>query len=107
MKASMINIPYDPILHDLSPTPRNISAAGIVEQWLGRLYSHYKRLFISLSSDIFENKNVSEWTDAFHTEAFDMPELRLTFTGIFGKILLLEFSYNETLAIAKPLIGRK
>ena len=50
---------------------------------------------------------MSEWADAFHTEAFDMPELRLTFTGIFGKILLLEFSYNETLAIAKPLIGNK
>ena len=34
-QASMTNIPYDPILHDLSPTPRNISAAGIVEKWLG------------------------------------------------------------------------
>ena len=35
MKASMINIPYDPILHDLSLSPREMSAAEIVEYWLG------------------------------------------------------------------------
>ena len=34
-KASMINIPYDPILHDLSLSPREMSAAEIVEYWLG------------------------------------------------------------------------
>ena len=35
VKASMVNIPYDPILHDLSITPREMSAAEIVEYWLG------------------------------------------------------------------------
>ena len=35
VKASMVNIPYDPILHDLSLTPREMSAAEIVEYWLG------------------------------------------------------------------------
>ena len=32
----MVNIPYDPILHDLSLTPREMSAAEIVEYWLGK-----------------------------------------------------------------------
>lgn len=31
----MVNIPYDPILHDLSLSPREMSAAEIVEYWLG------------------------------------------------------------------------
>ena len=35
-QASMMNIPYDPILHDLSVTPRDRSAAEIVEYWLGK-----------------------------------------------------------------------
>ena len=35
LQASMINIPYNPILHDLSLTPRPMSAAEIVEFWLG------------------------------------------------------------------------
>ena len=37
LKAALINIPYDPVLHDLSLTPRNRSAAQIVEYWLGKL----------------------------------------------------------------------
>ena len=36
VKASMVNIPYDPILHDLSLTPREMSGAEIVEYWLGK-----------------------------------------------------------------------
>ena len=43
----MLNIPYDPILHDLSIIPRNMSAAEIVEYWL----------------DIFDTKDVTEWYD--------------------------------------------
>ena len=31
----MTNIPYDPILHDLSISPRNMTSAEIVEYWLG------------------------------------------------------------------------
>ena len=36
-KASMTNIPYDPILHDLSISPRNMTSAEIVQYWLGDL----------------------------------------------------------------------
>ena len=37
VKASMTNIPYDPILHDLSISPRNMTSAEIVQYWLGDL----------------------------------------------------------------------
>ena len=37
LKASMTNIPYDPILHDLSISPRNMTSAEIVQYWLGDL----------------------------------------------------------------------
>ena len=40
----MINIPYDPILHDLSLTPREMSAAEIVEYWLGKGSSQKKKI---------------------------------------------------------------
>ena len=41
----MLNIPYDPILHDLTISPRNMSAAEIVEYWLQTI----------------ETKDVTEW----------------------------------------------
>ena len=85
-QASMINIPYDPILHDLSLTPRNTSAPEIVEYWL----------------DMFDTKPVTQWNAAF--ERVDIPEIRKIFSGVFGKLLLLEFGLNETIAIAEPLM---
>lgn len=33
----MKNIPYDPILHDLSVTPRTMTSEEIVDYWLGKL----------------------------------------------------------------------
>ena len=55
----MVNIPYDPVLHDLSITPRNMTAMEIVEFWLGNilpnfhicqmyllLQKHYKHLML-------------------------------------------------------------
>ena len=35
-QASMVNFPYDPILHDLSFTPRKMSAVETVDFWLGK-----------------------------------------------------------------------
>ena len=35
-QASMVNFPYDPVLHDLSLTPRKMSAAETVDFWLGK-----------------------------------------------------------------------
>ena len=36
-QAAVENIPYDPILHDLSISPRNMTSAEIVQYWLGDL----------------------------------------------------------------------
>ena len=38
----MVNIPYDPVLHDLSITPRNMTAMEIVEFWLGNILPHFQ-----------------------------------------------------------------
>ena len=83
----MSNIPYDPIIHDLSETPRERSANEIVEYWL----------------DTFQTKNVLMWTDALHST--DIPTISFTFSGIFGHILLLEYGYNTTVSIAEPIMG--
>lgn len=85
-QASMINIPYDPILHDLSLTPRVMSAPEIVEYWL----------------DMFDTKPVTQWNAAF--EIVDIPGIQKQFSAVFGKILLLEFGYNGTITIATPLM---
>jgi len=85
-QASLNNIPYDPILHDLSITPRPLSAAEIVEYWL----------------DMLNTKDVTEWSGHFHQ--IDIPNLMETFSGIFTHIFMLEFGYNTTVTIAVPLM---
>ena len=52
---------------------------------------------------MFETKDVTEWTETFR--AVDLPDLRLTFAGVFGHLLLLQFDLNTTTAITSPLIG--
>ena len=97
----MTNFAYNPILHDLSFTPRNMSATETVVFWLGRaiLLNYFYQIF----SEMFETKDVTEWTEAFR--AVDLPDLRLTFAGVFGHLLLLQFDLNTTTAITSPLIG--
>ena len=53
---------------------------------------------------MFQTKDVTEWTESFRA-AVDLPDLRLTFAGLFGHLLLLQFDFNTTLAITSPLIG--
>ena len=84
----MGNIPYDPIIHDLSETPRERSANEIVEFWL----------------ETFNTKDVLMWTDALGST--DIPTISFTFSGIFGHILLLEYGLNSTMAIAEPIMGK-
>ena len=52
---------------------------------------------------MFQTKDVTEWTETFR--AVDLPDLRLTFAGLFGHLLLLQFDLNTTTAITSPLIG--
>ena len=43
---------------------------------------------------MFQTKDVTEWTETFR--AVDLPDLRLTFAGLFGHLLLLQFDFNTT-----------
>ena len=103
----MINIPYDPILHDLSLSPREMSAAEIVEYWLGNRkifqISRYFHLVHDPPTDMFNTLDVTDWSEHFHI--IDIPDLKLVFSGIFGHILLLQFDLNTTIAIAEPFMG--
>ena len=82
------SVPYNPILHDLSLSPRNMTAGQISQYWL----------------DMYETKDVMEWYD--HMEVIDMPSLQLSFAGMFGHIMLLEWGYNQTVTIATPFLGK-
>ena len=83
----MLNIPYDPILHDLSISPRNMSAAEIVEYWL----------------DVIETKDVTEWYNDL--KIITIPSLQKTFSGLFTHLMLLDFGYNATVDVARPFMG--
>ena len=52
---------------------------------------------------MFRSEDVTEWPETF--KRVDLPDLRLTFGGLFGHLLLLEFDFNTTLAITSPLLG--
>ena len=61
------------------------------------------KYFYQTFLEMFQTKDVTEWTETFR--AVDLPDLRLTFAGLFGHLLLLQFDFNTTLAITSPLIG--
>ena len=52
-------LPYSPVLHDLSLTPRNMRAVEVVEFWL----------------EMYETKDVTEWYQ--HMEVIDMPRIQV------------------------------
>ena len=103
-KASMTNIPYDPILHDLSISPRNMTSAEIVQYWLGDLSLFFIQNNWLKISDMFQFKDVTQWNQTL--QIVDIPSLQFTFSGIFGHLLMLEFGYNTTLTIAEPFMGK-
>ena len=102
-QAALVNIPYNPVLHDLSLTPRheltsrnlgfmavssrNMSAEETVEYWL----------------EMFETEDVLSWPE--YLDLIDLPRLQMSFAGIFGHIMLLEFGYNDTVTITTPIMG--
>ena len=103
-KASMTNFPYDPILHDLSISPRNMTSAEIVQYWLGDLSLFFIQNNWLKISDMFQFKDVTQWNQTL--QIVDIPSLQFTFSGIFGHLLMLEFGYNTTLTIAEPFMGK-
>ena len=86
-QSAVLNIPYDPIIHDLSHTPRNMSGEEIVD---AMLYT-------------FDNLPVEEWLQA--DDVFeDLPPLQRTFAGIFGYILTLVTDLETAIAAATPFL---
>ena len=55
--------------------------------------------------DMYDTRDVTQWRQDFRDVDLDTPSLMLTFAGIFGHLMLLEWDYNTTLAIANPLLG--
>ena len=47
---------------------------------------------------MFDTVNVAEWNETLHQ--VDLPSLQFTFSGIFTHIMLLDFGYNSTVAVA-------
>ena len=87
-QAGLVNVPYNPVLHDLSPSPRAMSAWETVDYWV----------------EILERSEVTEWAEQL--DLIDLPRLQMSFAGMFGHILLLEFGYNDTIAIATPIMSK-
>merc|ERR1711910_237657 len=77
-QAAVAHIPYDPIIHDLTYTPRDFSGEEIVDLWL----------------DMYDNSPVEEWYEA--AELFDiMPSIQRSFEDLLDvppedKTFLLE-----------------
>ena len=85
-QAAMSSIPYSPVIHDLSNTPRLMSGEEMVDYWL----------------DMFNNIPVSDWLEAM--SMLDVPPLQTTFAGIFGNILLLTSDLNTTVTVTTQLM---
>ena len=54
---------------------------------------------------MYNTRDVTLWRQDFRDVDLDTPSLMLTFAGIFGHLMLLEWDYNTTLSIANPLLG--
>ena len=54
---------------------------------------------------MYETRDVTQWRQDFRDIDLDTPNIMLTFAGIFGHLMLLEWDYNTTLSIANPLLG--
>ena len=86
-QAAVENIPYDPIIHDLSYTPRELSGKDIVDVWL----------------DMFENTPVEEWKH--ESEIFGiLPSLPRSFAGIFGYVLSLVTDLETSISVGSAFL---
>ena len=52
---------------------------------------------------MLDNVDVVDWYDTI--QQVNIPRLEFTFSGIFTHIMLLDFGYNATVAVAQPLMG--
>lgn len=53
--------------------------------------------------EVFDTKDVTEWYEALIE--IDIPSLQHIFSGLFTHIMILDFGYNNTIAIAEPFMS--
>ena len=61
--------------------------------------------YLLFNIEMYETRDVTQWRQDFRDIDLDTPNIMLTFAGIFGHLMLLEWDYNTTLSIANPLLG--
>ena len=83
-QAALVNIPYNPIIHNLSYTPRGISGEEVVDLWL----------------DMYDTLPVEDWYNA--SEAFVVAlSIQESFAGIFGFVLRLLTDLETALSVGE------
>jgi len=85
-QAGVSNIAYDPIIHDLSTRPRNVTGEGAVD----------------IFHNMYNNEPVENWHDL--TSGIDLPRIQRTFGAIFGYILTLLLDPATVDQLAPPLL---
>jgi len=81
-QAALVSVPYDPVLHDLSYTPRGLSGEEVIDLML----------------EMYKTKPVQEWYE--ESQTFDVaPSVQNCFAGIFGFVLRLLFDLETTMSV--------
>jgi len=81
------NLPYNPIIHDLSYSPRDLTAEEVLDLWF----------------DMFKNYPVEEWNQI--ADVFDIiPSIQRAFGGVFGYILSIITDLETAVAVGTPFL---
>jgi len=85
-QAGVSNIPYNPVIHDLSTEPRNVTGEQAVD-----IFHH-----------MYDNEAVEKWHDI--TSGINLPRIQRTFGALFGYILTLLLDPATVDQLAPPLL---
>jgi len=81
-QSALVTVPYDPVLHDLSYTPRGLSGEEVIDLLL----------------EMYKTKPVQDWYDESHSFRV-APSVQNSFAGIFGFVLRLLFDLETTTSV--------
>ena len=81
-----------------------MSGTETVDFWLGNNIDMTSQQD-QTALEMYRTRDVTQWRQDFRDVDLDTPNLMLTFAGIFGHLMLLEWDFNTTLTIANPLLG--
>merc|ERR1711971_554391 len=85
-QAGVSNIPYNPIIHDLSTEPRNVTGEEAVD----------------IFHDMYNNEAVEKWHEI--TSGINLPAIQRTFGALFGYILTLLLDPATVEQLVPPLL---